>query len=116
MNDSVARMYIQFLSERLGVNDLEKEEKDFLKMFFNSREDSPGKRIYSESWYRYKRFYPRFMIRRSVLKFLDTSFAKIDEMPELFSRKEIKEILADRIMFEALKSYCTYEKKISMYY
>ena len=95
--------YTSLYKDHTGVDDLEENEKEFLKTFFDAYSNSNGKEIYYRTVYKFKKNYPRFLILFFLKKELKKAFA-IQNAPEAF--KKLCDEFAQKILFDAMKAYC----------
>ena len=86
---------------KTGIENLEEDEKKFLKAFYDIKSDSIGKQIYYNSVYKFKRSMPKLL----VYIYITIEFKKaFREAPVGLCKS--RNIFAKKMLFDAMKAYC----------
>ena len=95
--------YVDIFKSLTGVEELEDEEKEFLRSFFDTYSNVDCKNIYYSSVYRFKRFYPKAIVYFLLKRDLKKAFI-IQKAP--ISLIKISNKFSEKMLFDAMKAYC----------
>lgn len=80
-----------------------KQEKEFIKKYFNPYKEDGSKYIYYEAIFRLKRGWPKFAVFYLIKQSFKKEFIKHEELESLIL---LHKVFAEKMLNDAIKAYC----------